>query len=292
MFEWLKNVFGRERPAAHSTAPNEKQMPPEIDRATQIQQAYWEHHPDEQASLVAAGVEQLAWREALRLHHLLCLERLQDSALASKNNGLATSVMRRLLSPESPYRPRPALVWQGESAQPGQQSEPTLQGKLSNASLTHLGCLEFYRLDQANAPSALDFVGFGEITGIVFAPPRLLRAAKLFREDGGDEIIFVPLLYGTTWTIGDEFDREGRMTRFEAHWEGESIEGLGASTGIGVGQQDLFVQTLGDNGQGSLFGLGSVAEISIPLDMRDPHFDRKARARGIDPDQVRREVAE
>jgi hypothetical protein len=31
-----------------------------------------------------------------------------------------------------------------------------------------------------------------------------------------------------------------------------------------------------------------VAEISFPLDIRDPQFDKKARARGIDPDEVRR----
>jgi hypothetical protein len=33
-----------------------------------------------------------------------------------------------------------------------------------------------------------------------------------------------------------------------------------------------------------------VAEISFLLDLRDPRFDEKARARGIDPDDVRRRM--
>jgi hypothetical protein len=48
-----------------------------------------------------------------------------------------------------------------------------------------------------------------------------------------------------------------------------------------VGQQDLSVRS--HDGGSSLFGIGSVSEISFPLDMRDPRFDTKARARGIDP---------
>jgi hypothetical protein len=55
-----------------------------------------------------------------------------------------------------------------------------------------------------------------------------------------------------------------------------------------VGQRDLSVRSPDDGG--SLFGLGSVAEISFPLDMRDPRFDEKVRARGIDSDQVRRQM--
>lgn len=39
-----------------------------------------------------------------------------------------------------------------------------------------------------------------------------------------------------------------------------------------------------------MFGPASVAEIAFPLDVRDPGFDAKARARGIDTDEVRRSV--
>lgn len=162
-----------------------------------------------------------------------------------------------------------------------------MQGEFLNPSLTHLGCLEVYRVDAANQPTRLDFVGFDELSGVVFAPPDLVRAAKLFRDDGRGEIVLVPLLYGLTWAIGNEFDRAGRMTRFVAHLDGEAVGALGAS-GIGVGQQDFSVR--GHDGGSRLFGLGSVAELSFPLDMRDPRFDAKARARGIDPDEVRRNL--
>jgi hypothetical protein len=142
-----------------------------------------------------------------------------------------------------------------------------------------------YRVDAANRPVRLDFVSFDELSGVVFGPPSLVRAAKLFYDDGRGEVVLVPLLYGLTWAIGDEFDRAGRMTRFVAHLDDEELGALGAS-GIGVGQQDLSVRRR--DGSGSLFGLGSVAEVSFPLDVRDPRFDAKARARGIDPDDVRR----
>ena len=162
-----------------------------------------------------------------------------------------------------------------------------MQGTILNASLTHLGCLEVYRVDAANQPTRLDFVSFDELSGVVFAQPRWIRAAKLFYEDGRGEIVLVPLLYGLTWLIGNEFDRAGRMTRFVAHLDGEEVVALRAS-GIGVGQQDFSVR--GPDGGGGLFGLGRVATLSFPLDMRDSRFDAKARARGIDPDDVRRSM--
>jgi hypothetical protein len=162
-----------------------------------------------------------------------------------------------------------------------------MQGEFLNPSLTHLGCLEVYRVDAANRPTGIDFVSFDELSGVVFAPPSLIRAAKLLCDDGRGEVVLVPLRYGVTWALGNEYDRAGRMTRFVAHLDGEEVGTLGAS-GIGVGQQDLSVRGL--DGGGSLFGLGSVAEVAFPLELRDPRFDEKARARGIDPDEVRRRV--
>lgn len=55
---------------------------------------------------------------------------------------------------------------------------------------------------------------------------------------------------------------------------------------MGVGQQDFSIRS--EDGRTSLFGIGSVAEIAFPLDMRDPRFDEKARARRIDPDELRK----
>lgn len=262
--------------------------PPEFVRAAEMQRAYWTHNPEEQARLEARGAEQLDWRERLRLHHLICLQRLNAGPERAAATEKCRQTAQALIAPDSPYRPRAAMVWQGQSAQPGAGREPDMQGEFLNPSLTHLGCLEVYRVDAANRPTRLDFVGFDELSGVVFAPPNMIRAAKLFYEDGRGEIVLVPLLYGLTWAVGNEFDRAGRMTRFVAHLDGEEVGALGAS-GIGVGQQDFSVR--GQDGS-SLFGLGSVSELSFPLDMRDPRFDAKARARGIDPDEVRRSMGE
>jgi len=179
------------------------------------------------------------------------------------------------------------MIWQGQSAQPASEREPDMQGEFLNPSLTHLGCLEIYRVDGANRPTGVDFVAFDELTAVMFAPPNLVRAAKLFYDDGRDEIVLVPMLYGLTWAIGNEHDRAGQMTTFVAHLDDEEIGAIGAS-GLGVGQQDFSVRN--PDGGATLFGIGSVAEISFPLDMRDPRFDEKARARGIDPDEVRRQM--
>lgn len=260
--------------------------PPEFVRAAEMQRAYWTHDAEEQARLEARGLDSLTWPERLRLHHLFCLQRLipGPEREAADENRRGTAL--RLLAPDSPYRPRPAMVWQGNSPQQGSR-EPDLQGEFLNPSITHLGCLEVYRLGADNQPTRIDFVGFDELSGVMFAPSKLIRAAKLFFEDRREEVVFVPLLYGLTWAIGNEYDRDGRMTRFVQHLHVEGIDALGAS-GIGVGQQDLSIRS--SDGGGRLFGIGSVSEISFPLDMRDPQFDRKARLRGIDPDEVRRQM--
>lgn len=259
--------------------------PPEFVRNAELHKSYWTHNADEQYELEARGIDQLGWREVLRLHHLFCLQRVQPSnqhSVADKCRLTAS----RLLESDSPYRPRPAMIWQGQSAQPGHNREPDMQGECLNPSVTHFGCLEIYQLDAANQPTEIDFVSFDELSGAVFGPPNLIRAAKLFYDDGRDHIVLVPLLYGLTWAIGNEFDREGRMTRFVAHLDNQEASEYAAS-GVGVGQQDLCIR---QDGGSTLFGLGSVAEISFPLDIRDPRFDEKARARGIDPDQVRRQM--
>lgn len=267
-----------------SPNPQPIQGPPDFVRAAEMQRAYWTHNAEEQAQLAARGAEDLGWRERLRLHHLICLQRLNSEPEREAASRECQNTVRRLLATDSPYRPRPAMIWQGQAAQPGTSRDPDMQGEFLNPSLTHLGSLEFYRVDAANQPTGIDFAGFDELSGIVFAPPNLIRAAKLFYEDGREEIVLVPLLYGLTWTIGNEYDRAGRMTRFVAHLDGEEVGALGAS-GLGVGQQDFSIRS--QDGGGNLFGLGSVAEILFPLDMRDPRFDEKARARGINPDEVR-----
>ena len=50
--------------------------PPDFVRAAKIHRDYWTLDADALAQLEARGVEQLGWRELLRLHHLICLQRL------------------------------------------------------------------------------------------------------------------------------------------------------------------------------------------------------------------------
>ena len=301
LFNWL---FGKKSKADAATASPEDwedeiestssqpvEGPPEFLRAVELQRAYWTGNPEEQARLEARVLSTLTWPERLRLHHLLCLERLDSKLRRTTPTEKCRETARSLIAPDSPYRPRPAMIWQRRSAPPAAagRREPDGQGLFLNPSLTHLGCLEVFRLDAEKRPTGIDFVGFDELTGVMFAAPSLLRAAKLFYEDGREELVLVPLLYGLTWAVGSEVERVGGMTRFVAYLQDDQIGATGAS-GLGVGQQDFSL--LRAAGEGSLLGLGSVDEIAFPLDMRDPRFDAKARARGIDPDEVRRQAAE
>lgn len=274
-----------------STSSQLVEGPPEFLQAVELQRAYWTSNPEEQARLEARGLSALTWPERLRLHHLHCLERLDSRLRRATTPDKCRETARALIALESPYRPRPAMIWQRRSASAAPQGrrEPDGQGLFLNPSLTHFGCLEVFRLDAEKRPTGVDFVSFDELTGAMFAAPSLLRAAKLFYEDGREELVLVPLLYGLTWAIGSEAERVGGMTRFVAYLQDEQIGATGAS-GLGVGQQDFSLLTAA--GEGSLLGLGSVDEIAFPLDMRDPRFDAKARARGIDPDEVRRQAAE
>jgi len=301
--EFFDRLFGK-KPAANAPGPMDEeefedediqstgtppiQEPPEFVRAVELQRAYWTHNAGEQAELEARGVEQLSWRERLRLHHLICLQRRlctgPERAIATEK---CRQTVRQLITPDSPYRPRPAMIWQEQPVQPGSDREPDMQGELLNQSLTHIGCLEIYRLDAADQPTGIDFVGFDELSRVVFAPYAVIRAAKLYYGDRRGEVVFIPMLYGLTWAIGNKYDRAGTMTRFVSHLDGEEVGTRGA-LGMGVGQQDFSIRS--QDGGGGMFGLGSLGEISFPLDTRDPRFDEKARALGIDADWARRQV--
>lgn len=261
--------------------------PPDFVRAAEMHRDYWTLDAEALAQLQARGIEQLGWRELLRLHHLLCVQRLHQPTERDVASEKCRHTVRRLLATDSPYRPRPAVIWQRRSAQPEADREPDLDGELVNPSLTHLGCLEVYRIDALKHPRRMDFVGFDELTGIQFGPVSLIRAAKLTYEDGHAETVLVPLLYGLTWSYGSDDDRAARMTRFLLHLD-EMDPGQRWASGTGVGQQDLSIHR--QDGGAKLFGLGSVSEMVFPLDLLDPRFDEKARARGIDPDDARRQM--
>jgi hypothetical protein len=247
-------------------------VPPNLADVLRIVARYWTFNATEQAALAARGIESLPWPDLLRLHHLNCLEafqadhirqRLESDDFSSNPQKPSEAIERcrqtgnRLLSAESPYRPRHAAVWQRSPDAHGQQ-EPTAQGELGNPSLTHLGCLEALRLNEQQRPHELAFIPFGALRGVSMSTPRYFRVARL-SFDGGrpDETVYLPLLYAMTWRSTSEFLREGRMTFFLEYPSGD---GPASKYGLGVGQQDFVIDT---NGERTMFGHSAVAQIAF-----------------------------
>jgi hypothetical protein len=274
-----------------------------MDALVKTQTDYWQFNPEAKAGLVRSDPLQLAWPEALRLNHLCCLEVLETekgrAAFQSEEVGADDQVdlaegldldfwpdlLGKLVSNESPYRPRHCDVWQGDAPM-SEAREPDLGGPFYNASLTHFGCLEVIRLDARQRPRELAFVPLDDLDAVVLAQPSLFRAAGLFYNDGREhETVWAPLLYGISWRSTHQYDRDGTFTRFVGH---QQVSGLDESFGIGIGHQD-FVIKKGDGGA-TLFGLGSVSQISVALEVADPRFDEKCRARGLGPEEVRRQI--
>jgi hypothetical protein len=296
MFGWL---FGKKQLQPERTPAPDK-LPEEAPAIVRLQRDYWTYRPEEHAALRARDWQALSWAERLRLHHLHCLEVIQQEPFRRELAGddvepgerpgptkvqhRCRESAERLLAPDSPCRPRYGMVWQG-MLDPQERRQPDLEGDLVNPSLTHLGCLEVMRLNEQMQPRELAFVPFDDIHMLAFASPKLFRAARLFYDDGRpSEVVFVPLLYGLSWHNRSEYHRSGRLTSFFAYPGGD---GPAAEFGMGLGQQDL---SLKGKEQRTLFGLGSVAQLAFALDIADPRFDLKCRARGLDPDEVRRRM--
>ena len=285
--------------------PEESEVPKDglqlFKRARAIQQKYWTPNPDEKKRLLEKGFENLAWDETLRLLHLACLEMLSDGpcreqlldeeialevsthASPGKNRDLIVKLVTELVSEASPYKPRHVAVWQGKAGESEKRMED-LYGVLCNASLTHLGCVEVIRLDAEQEPTELAFISFDEIRGAAFDRTALFRTGMLFFDDGrSDEVVLVPLLYGISWLSPHDFDQDGRSTRFICAIETDNDK---QNLVIGVGQQDFVME----GNRQPVFGLGSIGEIMIVLFVDDPKFNQKCKARGLDPDDVRRSM--
>ena len=142
------------------------------------------------------------------------------------------------------------------------------------------------RLDAEQEPTELTFISLDEIRGAVFDRTALFRTGMLFFDDGRpDEIVLLPLLYGISWLSPHDFDQKGTSTRFICSIE---IEEGKPELAIGVGHQDFVMERDGQ----TLLGLGSIGEIMTVLFWDDSKFDQKCRARGLDPDDVRRSMNE
>jgi len=295
-------ALGNRRPpsteSTHDLPDNAVETDQHAQAAKNLQVAYWSPDPDALAWLRSQPLDALTWEERLRLLHLACLDLLsQDSvrqqlmsdeitpmeAPEGPNQQLINKLLRLLLSEDSPYRRRHVAVRQRKAGEP-EQRDPDLNGLFSNASLTHLGCLEVFRLGPDQAPVEVCFVPFDDLREVAFAGSTLFRYAKLFYDDGReDEVVLVPLLYGISWQTGNEFDRDGSLTRFVCHLLSEDGR---RDLSIGVGHQDFVVE----GEQHTLFGLGSVEELMVSLSVSDRRFEMKCRVRGLDPTEVRQSV--
>lgn len=293
----------RKRKAKQPEAAKDRPANTTMDPAMQLQCTYWTYNPDEKAALLARYPESLSWSEALRLHHLTCLELLsseegsaqlmgdlEGSYFAPKGTAyeLCRELVQRLLSQDSPYRVRHCNIWQGEAGQSGQRP-PDLQGQLRNASLTHLGCLEVIHLGNQNQVRELSFIPFDDIRGVLFAQPSLFRAGKVLYEDSSEEIVYIPLIYGVSWVTDIKYDHDGTMTRFRCHLPVDGLD-MHIGIGIGIGHQDFLLTAPEAEGE-YLLGLGSIGEIMFASELNDPKFDQRCRSRGLDPSTVRRQMA-
>jgi hypothetical protein len=250
-------------------------VPANLADVLRIVARYWRFDATEQSELAARRIESLPWSDLLRLHHLNCMEAFRAEHIRRQleldeapnrdrrepNEALerCRPTGNRLLSTESPYRPRRAALWQrSPNAQGQQQAEPTARGELTNPALTHFGCLEVLRLDEQKRPHALAFVPFRELRGVSMSTPRYFRLARLAFADGRpDENVYLPVLYAMTWRSPTEFLREGRMTAFLEYPTGSDPA---SKYGLGVGQQNF---ALDKNAGGMMFGHSAVAQIAF-----------------------------
>jgi hypothetical protein len=277
-------------------------------RLTSIQQEYWRFDQKEKSELIKRSPLDLPWPEMMRLNHLCCLEIIQskpaqrylkdpdacprvlpgrgkDSKYPGLDLDFFPELLQKLSSQGSPYRPRPCAVWQGKAPDTS-SCEPQLMGSLRNASYTHFGSLEVINVDADGQPSDVVFVGFDEVSHIIFGRPALFRAAKLiYDDDREDEIVWMPLLYGISWMSSSSFDKDGSFTRFIEQQE-ILIDGEEQIIGMGIGHQDFLIDKKQGSQERNLFGLGSINELSVALDVEDPKFDQKCRARGLTEEDV------
>lgn len=298
-------IFKRKKPAINDknqTVANKpgSSMQIDIDLAKKLQTAYWTFDEAEFFQLHGQRLSDLSWADRLRLLHLVSMKVINEKTIKKAFNRkdivpcdapagdtaeLLIKFVTLLLEEESPYCARHLLIWQGAAGET-ETRPPDIQGMVRNASISHLGSLEIIRLDEKQQPVKLDFVAFDDLRGIGFAGQGLFRLARLFFDDGRpDEIVLVPLLYGISWASKNSHDKDGSFTRFLANVDIPNE----TQTSIGVGHQDLFAN---DKENSVLMGLGSLGEIMVALKTTDPRFKEKCQVRGLDPEEILKQMGE
>lgn len=329
----LERLFGSPRATArdYRLGPRLAGLDPLAERAITLQKRYWSPSPDELAALEARRLDSLGARELLRLHHLRCLALLDARTMILRRGLLAPlaerpseaelfravdpelrtridASARALLAGRSPYRPRHGFVWLGAGPPPGDAVPYSdLQGRIVNASLTHLGSLEVIGLDEQLEPDRLEFLDFDRILTISIGAGELgttapFRPARILFEYGLPErTVLLPLRYGLSWFAHEVELLRGRAEHQVAAHELRGLAGPRRATakldrrplGVAVGPTRLEVASdYVEDGEGGLsrFRLADAYQISLAIDQDDPRFADKCRGRGIDPQATRGDV--
>lgn len=321
----LDRLFGPRAPALdYQRGPRLAGVDAITARAIELQKAYWRPNPERWRELEGQGLDALDWPDRLRLHHQRCLALLDvdngalrhallapasEASTAVTSAGLAheqvAASAKVLLARRSPFRPRHGFVWLGEQAPAGDAVPYSdFQGRMLDASLTHLGSLEVVRLDDEFEPAALEFIAFDEIMtvsrGRLTDPAAPFVPARILREYGLPElIVWLPLRHGLTWFAFEPTLVRGLARRSVAATElgnlADPSKALGNALdrrplGICVGPQQFEV--LSDYAQEGLgrFELRAAYQLSLAIDQDDPRFVDKCRGRGLDPQATRNDV--
>ena len=300
------------------------------ERAIGLQKSYWRPDPEQLAELEGRGFAQLEWAEKLRTHHLRCLALLDanDDLLrrallapaserppaseAKPDEVLLTKIAasaKSLLGRRSPYRPRHGFAWIGGAAPEGEDIPYSdFQGRVLNASLSHLGSLELIRLDEQLEPERLEFLPFDEILTIsrgqlpeaALTPPPPFVPARILLEYGQPELVcLLPTRYGLSWLAHEpallQGEAEHALVPVELGGLADPAKAVGnphdrrpLSLRVGL-QRAEILSDYAEEGLGA-FTLGASYQLSLAIDQDDPRFVDKCVGRGLDPDATRGDV--
>jgi hypothetical protein len=148
-----------------------------------IQKEYWTFNRKEKEILLAQFPHISKWKDILRLHHLLCMEifqwysanNLQDATYQSGQKKIPVQIQEaivnlkntteKLLNEDSPYIPQACEIKYDILTKFREFKK--LEGTCMNASLSHLGSLEVFKVDGELNPLCIDFIPFSEIKTIM-----------------------------------------------------------------------------------------------------------------------------
>lgn len=346
----LERLFGPAKPRRdYAEGPKLAGLDAVSEAAIALQKRYWRDDPDERAELEArlgeaptgiGGPEgEASWAARLRLHHLRCLALLDAEDLLLRRALLAPEAERPspaqveaaeaelaplraavaasaklLLARRSPYRPRHGFAWLGAGPPEGEDIPYSdFQGRCLDASLSHLGSLEYLRLDgDSLEPVALEFLAFDELMTLSFAPREggdavdqpPFRPARILREYGREDILaLVPLRAGLSW-----FGHEPELLRGAGERGVSPIELAGLADPAkrasharhdrralelraGLTRLQILSDYAEDGDEGLCsFTLASAYQLSLAIDQDDPRFAAKCQGRGLDPAATRGDV--